>query len=189
LNREVFYVSNLISLSRFFLLAVTAYFLFNRSYLIAGVFIILIWISDLLDGYFARKRNEISELGKIIDPLADKTTIAVLTIILLLQDIIPLWFVLITIARDLVIFSGGVYLKYKSNRVLQSNWTGKLTVFFIGFTLVIFVAIAWTGSTFPAYHLEYLELLSKIFIFISIVLSFISLVVYLRVFLKTIGRS
>lgn len=183
-SKEIFYVSNIISFSRFILLAITAHFLLQSNYPLAIIFIVLIWISDLLDGFFARSRNEISELGRIIDPLADKVTIAVITLILLLQGIVPFWFVIITILRDVIIFCGGLYLKYKKNIVLQSNWTGKLTVFSIGFTLLILVVIRWLSLSYPAYHIEFVELLSKIFILISIVLAFISLLIYAGVFRK-----
>jgi CDP-diacylglycerol--glycerol-3-phosphate 3-phosphatidyltransferase len=178
LNREFFYISNLISFSRFILLALAVHFLFEMLYLHTAIVIVLMWISDLLDGFFARSRNEISELGKIIDPLADKISIAVITLVLLFQHVIPLWFVIITLLRDLIIFSGGLYLKLKKNNVLQSNWTGKITVFLIGFTLLIFVIMRWAVITYPAYHIEFVELLSKIFILLSIVMSVVSLIVY-----------
>ncbi len=178
MKREVFYISNLISFSRFILLAITAIFLVRNNYLMAIIFIVIIWISDLLDGYFARSRNEISELGKIIDPLADKITIGVLMFILLIQGIVPAWFFIITLFRDFIIFTGGLYLKYKKHIVLQSNWMGKITVLAIGITLLLFIAIRWLNSSFPAYHTEFVELFSQIFILISIVLSVISLFIY-----------
>jgi cardiolipin synthase len=180
--KEIFYISNLISFSRFILLAVTAHFLLQENYPFAIGFLVLIWISDLLDGYFARTRNEISELGKIIDPLADKVTITVIILILLLLGAVPVWFVILTILRDVIIFCGGLYLKYRKNIVLQSNWTGKLTVFFIGSTLLIIMVIRWLSISYPAYHIEFVELFSKIFILISIVLAFISLITYARRF-------
>ena len=180
--KEIFYISNLISFSRFILLAVMAHFLLQENYPFAIGLLVLIWISDLLDGHFARTRNEISELGKIIDPLADKVTITVIILILLLLGVVPLWFVILTIMRDVIIFSGGLYLKYRKNIVLQSNWTGKMTVFFIGFTLLILMSVRWLRITYPAYHIEFAELFSRIFILISIVLAFISLVTYARIF-------
>jgi CDP-diacylglycerol--glycerol-3-phosphate 3-phosphatidyltransferase len=182
LKREVFYISNLISFSRFILLAVTAIFLVRNDYLPAIIFIIISAVSDLLDGYFARNRNEISELGKIIDPLADKITIAVVMFILLLQGVVPLWFFIITLFRDFIIFTGGLYLKYKKNIVLQSNRTGKMAAFSIGLTLLIFMAVKWLNFSFPAYHTEFVELLSRIFILISIVMAGISLLTYAKRF-------
>ncbi len=148
--------------------------------------IIVIWISDLLDGYFARKRNEISELGKIIDPLADKITVISITLILLVQGLIPVWFFIIIILRDLLILTGGAYIKNKHKIVLPSNWAGKISVFIIGFTL--FFAIIKKGLTeailFSTYHIDKLELYYEILLLLSITVSIFSIIIYLKRFMS-----
>jgi CDP-diacylglycerol---glycerol-3-phosphate 3-phosphatidyltransferase len=192
LKKEIFYISNLISLSRFLLLGVTVYFLIEKNYLFTLIFIALIWISDLLDGYFARSRNEISELGKIIDPVADKVCVITIVLMLLAQGLIPLWFVIITILRDALILAGGLYLNTKKNTVLQSNWMGKLAVFTIGLTL--FISILTQGSklgqfgNYFSYHTEFMELLYIITLLLSIVMIFISLYAYFNRFLTILKK-
>lgn len=187
LNKEIFYVSNIISLSRFLLVGVTLYFLFEQNYLIGLLFIALIWISDLLDGYFARSRNEISELGKIIDPIADKTAVIAIVLVLLIQQIIPLWYVILTVGRDILILVGGLYIKSRKGLVLQSNWLGKIAVFTIGLTmfLAIFAMAAKLGQLgeYFSYHTEFMELLYTITLLLSIVMIFVSLVSYFNRFL------
>ena len=192
MKKEIFYISNLISFSRLPLLAGAAYFLINASVPAACVFIVLIWISDLLDGYFARSRNEISELGKIIDPLADKISIIVLLIIMLFLNIIPVWFVIITILRDVLILLGGLYLNSRKNTVLQSNWTGKIAVFTIGLTLLItifnFGAQKGQFGNYFSYHSEITELLIGVLLFLSIVMILLSVISYFNRFLKLIKQ-
>lgn len=192
MKKEIFFISNIVSLSRFLLLAVTLYFFFTGSFLLVLIFIFLIWVSDLLDGYLARSRNEISELGKIIDPIADKVCVILIVFSLLIKDIIPLWYVIITVLRDVFILSGGLYLKYRKNTVLQSNWAGKVAVFTIGLTLfiAIFNTAAKSGSlgNYFLYHTEFLELLYYIAQFISLVMIFISLISYFNRFL-TISKK
>lgn len=185
MKKEIFYVSNLLSISRFLLLGITVYFLlsgFHLGFLYASVVMVVIWITDILDGYVARKRNEISELGKIIDPLADKVTIITVCLILLLQGVIPLWFAAVVFLRDLIIFAGGIYIKSRSGVVMQSDRVGKLTAFLIGFTLLlslVFTSIKLYifGET-KLYHIEKLELYLNIMFFISIALSALSLISY-----------
>lgn len=148
------------------------------------------WISDLLDGYYARTRNEVSELGKIIDPLADKVIVISITIILLLQGILPFWFLIVIVLRDLIILSGGLFIKQKYGIVLQSNWVGKLTVFTIGFTLLNMILIKGLTSSsinFFVYHIDKLELYWKVLILISILMSVFSLVSYFKKFTNTIS--
>ncbi|MEO8513052.1 MAG: CDP-alcohol phosphatidyltransferase family protein [Ignavibacteria bacterium] len=188
MKKEIFYIPNLISMSRFILLGITIYYLVNDNFLMTCIFIVLIWFSDLLDGYWARSRDQITEFGKIIDPLADKVSVVSLVIILLIKGIIPMWYVIITVLRDAIILVGGLYLSSKKNIVLQSNWTGKLAVFTIG--AAIFFAIIANGAKFGqfgsylSYHSEITELLYTVMLFSSVVLAIISLVSYFNRFIE-----
>jgi CDP-diacylglycerol--glycerol-3-phosphate 3-phosphatidyltransferase len=69
--------------------------------------ILLASITDILDGYFARKFNIVTEFGKIIDPLADKVLVILIVTILYILDEIPDIYFWIIIGRDLIIFCGG----------------------------------------------------------------------------------
>ena len=191
-NKEIFYISNLLSLSRFVLLIIIVFSLtsaFNSRYLYASLLIIIMWLTDILDGYFARSRNEVSEIGKIIDPVADKTSIITISMIMVITGIIPLWFFLVIMSRDILILSGGLYVKKKKGIILQSNITGKLTVFIIGFTLLNMLIITHFSeqntNNFFLYHIEKLELYWNFLILISMVMTVISIVSYFRKFLKT----
>ena len=189
MTKEFFYISNLISISRFFLTAVCAYFLLTWKYDFAVIMIIVIWVSDLLDGFIARIRNEITELGKIIDPLADKTAISIISLILVFQGVIPLWFFIVIVLRDLLILSGGLFLKSKIGKVPQSNLIGKITVFIIGLTILIFLLKKIRYIAFLAYHNEFTELLLSLMILLSLVLIVFSIISYLNRFLKLIKPS
>lgn len=103
-------------------------------------------LSDVLDGYFARKFNQVSEYGKIFDPLADKLFVGAMAVILALQDAIPLWFFSGVIIRDIVIFTGGIYVKGKKGVVLPSNYVGKISVVFIALSL-LGAAMQWGSIT------------------------------------------
>lgn len=189
MKKEIFYISNIISFSRFFLLAICLFFLIHDNYLFTCIMIVIIWLSDLADGFIARRRNEVSGLGKIIDPIADKTVIISLVIYLMVTQKIPAYYVIIIVLRDALILGGGLFLKYKKNIVLQSNWVGKITVFTIGATLFLSIvkSASSTGEfgSFLMYHNEITELLYSILFFISIVMSLISLISYFYRFLQT----
>lgn len=150
------------------------------------------WFTDILDGYFARSRNEVSETGKIIDPLADKISIVTISLVMVLTDIIPLWFFLVIMSRDIIILLGGLTVKRKTGKVLQSNIIGKLTVFVIGFSLMNMLVIthffSQNSNNFFLYHIEKLELYWKFLILISMVMIVISIVSYFRIFLKAVFK-
>ncbi len=111
--------------------------LFHRE--IAILFILVAVTTDALDGYFARKFNEISDFGKIIDPLADKIGIGIVVVMLTIYGDIPLWFTLLILIRDLIIFFAGLYIKSKTGIILPSLLSGKVAVTFLTFTLVFAV--------------------------------------------------
>lgn len=97
-----------------------------------GLAILAVGIAtDKLDGVLARKRNEISEWGKILDPLGDKVGLGAVALVLVLQNVLPLWFLLLLVGRDILIFVGGIYLRTISGSVLPSNIAGKWTVGFV----------------------------------------------------------
>lgn len=94
-------------------------------------------LTDKLDGDLARKFNQITEWGKILDPLADKVGMAVLTIVLVRLDLIPLWLFVAILARDLLILGGGLYLKARWGHVEPSNILGKWTVGVLAATMAL----------------------------------------------------
>ena len=85
-------------------------------------------ISDYLDGFIARKTNSISEWGKILDPIADKVSAFVLFVYAVWAGLIPLWFLLIEVARDLLILSGSLYIQIKHGKVAMAVMSGKWSV-------------------------------------------------------------
>jgi len=133
------------------------------------------YFSDLLDGYLARKLGQVSELGKIIDPLADKISVVVIALILLYLKKIELWFVIVIVARDLLIFGFGLYLNKKKDIRLMSNIPGKAAVFSIGLILL-----------FSIIDIPVLKTINNYLYFISLALIFYSSILYFRRFKETI---
>lgn len=96
-------------------------------------------ITDVLDGYIARRNNEVSDLGKILDPLADKVFVAAMVILMLAEGLLPLWFVAIVLGRDLLILVGGLLIERRTGVVLPSNYPGKAAVVMLSLTLLLII--------------------------------------------------
>ena len=175
---RVFTIPNLLSLSRLILVVPFVLVLLARqpwSKPWAIVILLLAALTDKFDGMLARRLGAESEWGRILDPLADKIGIAVGSVVLLLLDLIPLWFVAALVARDVLIAAGGLYLKFKTGIVLPSNTVGKWSVGVFSVTLLCILLEA------PAVAVDVL-------IFASLAMLVISLVMYVRRFLEVAFR-
>jgi len=101
-------------------------------------------VSDGLDGYLARSRDQKTRLGTLLDPLADKVLLDSM-IIILASGIgamyrIPVWFILIVLCRDLVLLTISICLfKYWSRGMIQitPNWWGKTSTVLLMITVVL----------------------------------------------------
>jgi CDP-diacylglycerol--glycerol-3-phosphate 3-phosphatidyltransferase len=137
-KKEIFYISNLLSVFRMVLVIPVVYLFLigfeHNKYIILCV-LLLMYVTDLMDGYLARKLNQVSELGKIIDPLADKIAVGAIAILMFFKELIPPWFILVVILRDILILIFGLVLKNRKKVVLMSNYPGKIAVFTIGLAL------------------------------------------------------
>lgn len=128
---RVFTWSNTISFSRILVAFPIVYLHYLNDFQVNTAILVLIIygvISDYLDGFIARKTNTISELGKMIDPIADKLCALVLFIYTVWIGWIPLWFLVFAIIRDSMIMLGSYYIKKKYDKVAMAIMSGKISV-------------------------------------------------------------
>lgn len=105
--------ANYISLIRLFLAPVIfALLVFQNDYHLAFYLFIFAGLTDAVDGYVARHFNNKSKLGSYLDPIADKFLLSFVYIALVMIKMIPLWFFLIILARDIAIVMGATHLYF-----------------------------------------------------------------------------
>lgn len=102
---------NLITLGRLLTVPIAVYLLMQSAYLAAFILFLLAGVSDALDGYLAKRNNQTTELGAILDPLADKALLVGVYVTLGLQGNLPNWLVVLVVFRDVLIV-GGVIILY-----------------------------------------------------------------------------
>ena len=137
-------IANFLSFSRIFLIPVFLYLLFQPNVWLKiaalGVFVIAS-ITDILDGWSARKYNLESEFGKFLDPLADKfLVIATLIGFVSIDPYIPLWMILVIVGRDLLI----TVMRYEGIRKgmsLRTSRFGKIKTAFQMVSIIIIIMV------------------------------------------------
>tara|TARA_Y100000590_G_C15632594_1_gene981770 strand:- start:969 stop:1508 length:540 start_codon:yes stop_codon:yes gene_type:complete len=165
-------LANLISISRIILSIPLILFLDANMLLYAFIIILLIVASDFLDGYVARKADEITNFGKLIDPVADKICMMIVAIYLIITFKLPflLFFVILAI-RDTFLIIIGIYLVFSQEEVFQSNLSGK---WFMGIsTLMMALFIFYDSIGLPV-------IVPSIFYMISTILFVISTFEYVK---------
>lgn len=137
---------------------------------IAVLVFILAALTDKLDGYIARTRNQITNFGKFMDPLADKLLVTAALISLVELRVIYTWVAMIIIAREFAV-SGLRTIAASEGNIIAASWWGKIK------TVVQIVAIIF-ALVFFNFNNYYLNLITTIAIGISVIVTIISGVDY-----------
>jgi len=138
-SRDIYTVANIITVLRLMLVPLfVSVFLSGRSDTLAFFLFVLAASTDWLDGQIARRTGTVTAIGKAIDPLVDRLLIASGVICLYIEDRIPLWIVLVLIARDVYLLYGAWRLEHHHFQV-NVNYVGKITTatLLTGFSLLI----------------------------------------------------
>ncbi len=115
---------------------------------ISLVIFVIASLSDALDGYIARSRNMVTNLGKFMDPLADKLLVVSAMIALVELGNIPSWVVIIIVAREFII-TGFRLIAVSNKVVISASWWGKLKTI-SQMLMVIFLLADFSGVIFVA---------------------------------------
>lgn len=151
------HIPNIISVLRILLVLPITHLLVNEAWIQALILIFVAGISDALDGFLARAFHWQSELGSILDPIADKLLLVIIFVTLAYRDVIPNWLALLVIARDIVILTGAVSYQWltqdlKIAPLLSSKLNTALQIVFI-LVLMYHLAI----SPLPQNILQFLQ--------------------------------
>lgn len=128
------HVPNILTMLRFLLIPVIIFYIFTQNYILAFIFFTLSGLTDIADGFIARKFNLVSNFGKLMDPLADKLTQIATLSSFVFTNIIPIWILLIVLLKEFIMICGASFL-YGKDVVVYSKWYGKLA------TILFYIAI------------------------------------------------
>lgn len=134
-------VPNLLSVGRLLCVPVFLYLLFGRDNRVAAAWLLAaLGATDWVDGYVARHFNQVSALGKILDPTADRILLGVGVVALLIDGSVPVWVGVLAIAREAVVAVAAVVLAAMGARRIDVTWVGKAGTFGLMFAFPMFLA-------------------------------------------------
>ena len=163
------HVPNTLTIIRFLLIPFIVACIFNGNFIAAFIIFTISGITDIADGFIARKFNLVSNFGKLMDPLADKLLVCSAMIALIDLDRIPAWVVIVIIAREFII-SGFRLVASDNGIVIAAGWWGKIKTVCQMF-MVILLICDFGGST--------VHIIENVLIYLALALTIISLIDYL----------
>ena len=160
------HVPNILTILRFLFIPVILYYIFMGDYLSAFIFFTISGITDILDGFIARKFNLISNFGKLMDPLADKLTQISVLASLVIVKIIPIWILVIVMLKEFIMVIGASFL--------YSKWYGKLAT--VLFYLAIVISLITRQFELTGFWVN----LDMVLYCVAIVMTLFALVMYIK---------
>lgn len=138
-------VPNILSILRIIIIVPFVISFMKDDYIIAGLLLVLSGLSDLLDGMIARKFNQITSLGKMLDPTADKLTLMAVMVCVgvKLPKIFP--FMIILIIKEVIMLVAGLVLIHNNQLPPPAQWYGKLAtiVFYVSVITIVGLKALW----------------------------------------------
>lgn len=174
-------VPNTLSILRLVMVPIFAVVFFqpgpSARYWAAGVYA-LAFLTDIADGYIARHFDQVTRLGRILDPLADKLMTFTVIICITSVGIIPVWAVIIFFAKEAVMCLGALSMLHKIDDVMPANWLGKISTF-------VFFVVCAALVLFPAIPHGW----ATTMISVALVLTVVAFLYYLWLYMAVLGKK
>lgn len=176
---KILTIPNLLSFFRLCLIPVFMWlYCVERNYLWTGIILIISGLTDTVDGIIARKFNMISDLGKVLDPIADKVTQAAMLFCLLTRFPLMIAPLALMVVKEFFMGVTGLLVIQKTGKVFGADWHGKVNTWLLYAMMIIHVF--W-------YNIP--DVVSKVLIGICVVMMLVSLVLYGRHNLKALRET
>ncbi|MBL6592884.1 MAG: CDP-alcohol phosphatidyltransferase family protein [Candidatus Aquiluna sp.] len=147
LSKELKSIPNMLSILRLLLVPVFLWLLIVDQLLIAFLVLMFASFTDWLDGFIARRFNQITSLGKVLDPSADRLFILATLIGLTVNEIIPAWLAIVIVARDILLLVGYPISASHGYGPLPVHFLGKAATFALLYALpLLLLADVWPSA-------------------------------------------
>ncbi len=180
--KKVFNVPNLLSMLRIIIIFPFIYYFLIDNYVISVVLIAISGFSDMFDGFIARRFNQITKVGMMLDPVADKLTLLSVVVCLSVKVPIIMPIILVLVVKEVLMLLAGIILLKNHKTPPSAKWYGKTAtiVFYISVAVIVILKAVW--------NIE-IESLTITLMCITVVLMLFALVKYFILFLDIMQDS
>lgn len=130
------HVPNILSICRLLLIPVIVISVITHNYLLAIIVFTISSLTDIVDGYIARNFDAVTNVGKLLDPLADKLTQLSMIASLVWADVISGWILAVLLTKEFIMIAGASFL-YGKSVVVYSKWYGKLATVLLYLSIMV----------------------------------------------------
>ena len=190
LLKEMWNLPNMLTLARIGMIPVFVYFIGDgdpMASVVAGLIFTLAAVTDIVDGWLARKWNMITVVGKLLDPLADKLIVAAAMVMMVWLGRLPAWITIVLLSREFIV-TGLRQVAASEGLVIAAGQEGKwktalqlcgLVSLCIHYTHPVFLLFGWVEVNFNA--------VGRVLIYFSTAFSVWSAALYFRAFLQLLA--
>lgn len=175
---EILTIPNILSFFRILLITPFMILFLNGEYVWSAVVIVASGLTDCVDGYIARHFNQVSDFGKILDPVADKLTLLAvgIGICILTPEVITVMVILII--KDLLMLIGGITLIKNDIQPPQARWYGKVgtIMFYVSVCTIVFLKVINVEVPYLSVILLSITAITMIFALVKYFLLFLDLI-------------
>lgn len=167
-------IPNILTTVRLVLVPMFGYLMYLKDYMPAAIFFIVAVLTDFLDGFLARKFNQVTNFGKVMDPVADKLLVVTALCMLTIQNKLSIVIFIIVAVKEVLMGIGGILLYRNKKRISSADWYGKIASGIFYFAIVMLIL-----------NVKY----SKTFIIIAVAATVFALAKYIAKYIKVMHES
>ncbi len=184
-RRRFVTIPNLITLVRLACLPIFVWLLLGRDdRLAAGALLGVLGATDWVDGWVARRFDQVSDVAKILDPVVDRLLFFVSIVAIIIADAAPLWFCLAVLVREIVIAVATLVLAALGARRIDVTWVGKAATFGLMFA---FPGFLWASTDWVLQ--PFFEVATWLFGLPALVLSYYAAALYVPIGLAALREG
>ncbi|MCH5202422.1 MAG: CDP-alcohol phosphatidyltransferase family protein [Oscillospiraceae bacterium] len=177
-TKDICTIPNVLSFMRILLIVPFMIMFLYEKYVAAAIMIGVSGLTDCFDGFLARKLHQVSEFGKLLDPIADKLTLLAVGVAMCIMSPEIITIMVILIIKDILMIIGGSTLVKNKIKPPQARWYGKLgtILFYLSVCIIVVLKIADIQIPYLSLILLSITAVSMIFALVKYFLLFLELV-------------